>query len=236
MKKNLIKGMVALCVCALFASCSHDPGFETPNQIELTKNQYKENFIKRYGPIDPNQTWDFTGYNKGSQVRTRAVQGDIDLSGYATDTQVQDAYNFYSTNVFYDKGVVQALLNSDAAEKRVGTKKVKVNGTASIINFTPIFSVRLTPFYAHWNYPSGEYRYFHLKFSDTNNYDEDMVANIRVVGYGFDYWYDANGALPHHTSRDINTNPASSNGFWYTYYTIGTENNTPFYKDAQLQD
>ena len=54
MRKNLVKGMAALCMCAAFASCSHDTDFEASNQeftVENLKNEYKAAFEQKYGKI-----------------------------------------------------------------------------------------------------------------------------------------------------------------------------------------
>ena len=78
MRKNLVKGMAALAICAAFASCSHDTDFESAHQsavFDNLKNQYSANFIKMYGEINPNQSWDFTSNVNASQARTRANEG-----------------------------------------------------------------------------------------------------------------------------------------------------------------
>jgi hypothetical protein len=73
MKKSMIKSMAVLCVCAAFASCSHDADFEPISKFEQNKSEYENNFVKKYGAIDPNQSWDFTSNGNAAQARvTRA--------------------------------------------------------------------------------------------------------------------------------------------------------------------
>ena len=60
MKKSLIKGIALLSVGFAFVACSHDVTYDESAAIENLTNQYKANFEKRYGQIDPNQSWDFT--------------------------------------------------------------------------------------------------------------------------------------------------------------------------------
>lgn len=75
MRKNLAKGMAALCMCAAFASCSHNTDFESARQefvAENLKNEYKAAFEQKYGKIDSNQTWDFSvPYQSLNFARTR---------------------------------------------------------------------------------------------------------------------------------------------------------------------
>ena len=227
MTKNLMKGMAALCFCAAFTSCSHDAGFETPNQFELKKNEYNANFVKRYGPVDPNKNWDMTGYANSTRAITRADIGD-----YVKDSQVQEGYNFFSAIVNEEINVIKGLVSSNSAEATY--KGNSISGTASIINWNHFFSVKLTPMYAHTNLPSGTYRYYNLGYSINGGNPADMIANIRVVGYGYDYWYDAKGSVIHHTSREVNTLNASGTSDYWCNYACDGRNQNPFYGTTQL--
>jgi hypothetical protein len=67
MKKNPLQLMVAIGMGAAFVSCSKD----LLSYEEVQKQSYASNFVKKYGNINPNQTWDFTtGEN---QLATRGV-------------------------------------------------------------------------------------------------------------------------------------------------------------------
>ena len=47
-------------VCAAFTSCSKgEELFDSGYVVAQQKSEYATNFEKKYGPIDPNQTWDF---------------------------------------------------------------------------------------------------------------------------------------------------------------------------------
>lgn len=228
MTKNLFRGMAALCMCALFASCSKDAGFETPNQFELKKNEYNINFVKRYGEVDPNQSWDFTGYANSTRAVTRGSEN------YIVDSQVQEDYNFFSAITTQDLGVIQALLTKNEATKKVSGNNIK--GTASIIDWNHNFIAKLTPFYAHSNLPVGTNRYYHLGFSGLGNNaaPQEMIANIKVKGFGYNYWYDVKkSTLIHHTSRDVNTNNAPSASYWCNYSCDANDEN-PFYKTTNI--
>ena len=132
MAKNLFRGMAALCMCALFASCSKDAGFETPNQFELTKNQYKINFVKKYGEIDPNQTWDFTDLTK------------ISTRGTATVDRI-DLYDGFKSSVGNDKNIIE-------------TKTDFKTGTST---FNPYFAAELYAAFSHAS-STSKYTYYHL--------------------------------------------------------------------------
>ena len=164
MKKNLTKGMVALCVCALFA------------KIELAKNQYAANFIKQYGEINPNQNWDFTS-SSASQARTRANES-------FSDEMEHEAYNFFSF-VDFDFDAIKGLLNNNSYSGTIKktswfhTTTYKINGTATVKTWNQNFQVKLTPTYAHSNYEVNDNRYFHIAFNYNNN-EQEMIANIKV--------------------------------------------------------
>ena len=58
MKSNVLQFVVAFGIGAAFASCSEDVA--NLSYEEVQKQAYASNFVKRYGTINPNQTWDFT--------------------------------------------------------------------------------------------------------------------------------------------------------------------------------
>ena len=63
-------------------SCSksdlYDEAAQNTAKFEKAVSEYKANFVKKYGEVDPNQSWDFSnndvvfGYNTASSARTRA--------------------------------------------------------------------------------------------------------------------------------------------------------------------
>ncbi len=64
-------------------SCSksdlYDEAAQNTAKFEKAVSEYKANFVKKYGEVDPNQNWDFSnndvvfGYNSVSNARTRAT-------------------------------------------------------------------------------------------------------------------------------------------------------------------
>lgn len=73
MKKitNLVASVSAL---LLITSCSHEADFDSTAYVQQKKNEYAQNFVKKYGEIDPNQTWDFTSGATLSTTRAGAPQ------------------------------------------------------------------------------------------------------------------------------------------------------------------
>ena len=80
---------------AAFTSCSKDVAFDSEglaNQAaEQLKAEYRANFEKKFGVIDPNQTWDFstmtTSYSLESTTRG-LTRGDGSVNADATEGQI----------------------------------------------------------------------------------------------------------------------------------------------------
>lgn len=98
MKKNLFtKALFAMGAVALMASCAKssdlfDQGAvdaqkkaDALAEVEQLKLTYAENFVKTYGEIDPNQSWDFTS---GAKLGTITRVNDASSQG-ATQIQTQ---------------------------------------------------------------------------------------------------------------------------------------------------
>ena len=62
---------------AVFTSCSKDKDlYDSGAEMEKLKSEYTNNFVKKYGPIDSNQTWDFTSM---SPVSTLPSTGNMHI-------------------------------------------------------------------------------------------------------------------------------------------------------------
>ena len=63
LRNLLVLGSMAV-MGAAFMSCSKDIAYDSEGLAkEATQKlvaEYDANFVKKYGPVDPNQTWDFT--------------------------------------------------------------------------------------------------------------------------------------------------------------------------------
>lgn len=88
-KSLLVIGSMAL-MGAAFTSCSKDIAFDTEAVAQQQVAEYQANFVKKYGPVDPNQTWDFSdstpiSYLAGGSANTRSA-----ASGPTTVTRAED--------------------------------------------------------------------------------------------------------------------------------------------------
>ena len=99
MKKNLLSlggsAVAAFLFIFSFSSC-HDE--EAANTSELAyRHAYEDNFVKQYGEINPNQTWDFSSYAKRYKLNgalTRATMEDE----YKSIAQ-EDGYYYVPSNI-----------------------------------------------------------------------------------------------------------------------------------------
>ena len=114
MKKIVLKGMAVLCASAAFIACSHDSVFDENIVQDNLKNEYRASFEKKYGKIDPNQSWDFTEpFVVGDAARTRIVP--------ANDREPQSTYTTESGIV-----VKQYSLSSVLGETVINSHKSKI--------------------------------------------------------------------------------------------------------------
>ena len=137
MKKNLIKGMAMLCVSVAFVSCSHDSVYDENFVYKQKELSYEEAFIKQFGPVSPDQEWDFT---KVSTARTRAEESAAvinQLPAFNTDGSGKEGFEW-----IWESGDPRTgeLNNSDYAKlkKQTNLKEIKsaIEG-AKEINWEP---------------------------------------------------------------------------------------------------
>jgi len=128
MKKNLFtKALFAMGAVALMASCAKssdlfDQGAvdaqkkaDALAEVEQLKLTYAENFVKTYGEIDPNQSWDFTtGAKLGAITRDGATQDNSSQGATQIQTQIVDGLNFnrsYNSPFVYSNSLYNTLKN-----------------------------------------------------------------------------------------------------------------------------
>ena len=78
MKKFLITGAFTLALSAFLFSCADDDN-DFSSIAEMKQATFAENFVKFYGPIDPNQDW---GFGTTTPAATRMTRGISDYVGY----------------------------------------------------------------------------------------------------------------------------------------------------------
>ena len=115
LKNFVLVGSMAVLGVA-FTSCSKgEELFDSGAKIEQQKSEYATNFEKKYGPIDPNQTWDFATMDpiytlpSTGSAGTRAGAGDIsvNITSYTEDTERME----------FGQGVIEWMHNNMKAGK-----------------------------------------------------------------------------------------------------------------------
>lgn len=98
MKKNLLSlggsAFATFLFIFSFSSC-HDEEVENVSELAY-RHAYEDNFVKNYGEVNPNQTWDFSSYAKRYKLNgalTRATMDDDTYKSIATI--VADEKNYY---------------------------------------------------------------------------------------------------------------------------------------------
>ena len=99
MTKNLLSlggsAVAAFLFIFSFSSC-HDEEVENVSELAY-RHAYEDNFVKQYGEINPNQTWDFSSYAKRYNLNgalTRATMDDT----YKSIAQ-DDGYYYVPSNI-----------------------------------------------------------------------------------------------------------------------------------------
>ena len=105
-KQLFMLGCMAMMGLA-FTSCSHDEFlYDSEAEEKILDAQYEANFIKRYGEIDPNQTWDFTTMQPIVSLPSSEAVAKAKTRG-ETDSNV-----FTTGNMTVDKDVIHYLLSN----------------------------------------------------------------------------------------------------------------------------
>ncbi|MBE6259167.1 MAG: hypothetical protein E7103_14640 [Prevotella sp.] len=105
--KVILKSVVASLAVMSLAACSnndlYDEGVVAANKTAEKQKSYENNFVKKYGEIDPNQTWDFTSGATLSTTRAGAPHTQVymqDLYGLDfTKSQNIAIYNAIKTQL-----------------------------------------------------------------------------------------------------------------------------------------
>ena len=124
MRKIFLQSVVALSAITAFMSCSKDiEAFNASAIEEKQKNDYTSSFVAKYGPIDPNQSWDFTTGERrlatrgATTISTTIMENGIswgDVSKIKTVKQDDDAWNHTNIVIENDNATEKngALLNA----------------------------------------------------------------------------------------------------------------------------
>ena len=98
--KKITSLVASVSALLLITSCSHEADFDSTAYVQQKKNEYAQNFVKKYGEIDPDQTWDFTSGATLSTTRAGAQVYMQDLYGLDfTKSQNIAIYNAIKTQL-----------------------------------------------------------------------------------------------------------------------------------------
>ena len=153
MRKIFLQSVVALSAITAFMSCSKDiEAFNASAIEEKQKNDYTSSFVAKYGPIDPNQSWDFTTGERrlatrgATTISTTIMENGIswgDVSKIKTVKQDDDAWNH--TNIVIE--------NDNATEKNGALLNAMVKALPEGVGRTGQSVVLVAPSSGFWIYP-----------------------------------------------------------------------------------
>lgn len=193
MKKNVIIGMSMLVASVAFVSCSKTDVFEENQKYvaEQEKSEYRTNFVKMYGEVSPNQSWDFC-VTPNYETNTRAA-GSLTW-GYLDP--LNDWLTRWAGN---DKAKVIAAINS-----------------AEVKEFNPYVAVDLYPAYSYVaNNNNTDFYRLAVCYNNTteNIYRQGVGYLLEVLNKG----WNTLGRL----GRTINSKSltGASNVYWALYPT-----------------
>ena len=128
MMKSTMTKMALFAVGIAFVSCGKNDVLEQNqhNLIDQQKNEYRTNYVQKYGEVSPTQSWDFTNLS-GSQAKTRAGEN-------ATSDRI-DLTNTFWKFIKNDKDAVKSMV-----------------ATAEVKEFNPYVAVELYPAFSHGIY------------------------------------------------------------------------------------
>lgn len=212
MRKS-IKSLAIFSVGIAFASCAKTEVFEDNRNalIEQQKNEYRTNYIKKYGDVSETQSWDFSNVSS-SRAKTRAsVEVICDY--------INLAYNFWSF-IEDDRDQVHSLVKT-AKEK----------------DWNPYLAVELYPAFS---YGTADYRnkdsYSNLTVCYNNNKTKKIITQVSTKK---DTWLEAgkNSTLNHNSGRDVDTRELvdAENVYWAAYTTYKGGNLPKDYSEYKLE-
>ena len=162
--ENSIKGMMLLVTGIVFVSCGQTDVFEQNQNalIDQQKNEYRTNYVQKYGEVPANQSWDFSGLSS-SQAKTRGIFSDI----WGQQPKIK---------------LYHEWLKLDFNEV---TSKIK---TAEVKEWNPYLKVEMFPAYLHVpkGFGFGSYNLGLCKDGEV----EELYTQKFGNGLIFDVWYE----------------------------------------------
>lgn len=101
MKRNLLSlggsAFAAFLFIFSFSSC-HDEEVENVSELAY-RHAYEDNFVKQYGEISPNQTWDFSSYAKRYKLNGALTRATMDDEYKSIGSRDPEGYYYVSDDI-----------------------------------------------------------------------------------------------------------------------------------------
>ena len=207
--KVILKSVVASLAVMSFAACSnndlYDEGVVAANKTAEQQKSYENNFVKTYGAIAPNQSWDFS--TNQQRLGTRAGETEIVTKtveeGLNFDVQykVKREWNGFGWNYYLDNRSInknQDLLNNVSNKLKDGDKHTDVQKAVLVApsNSFTIYPISVQGMWTHDLYvkvgnnaPVKVYSKTWTDFSHPYVNGDVLAANVwPVYGTEKDWW------------------------------------------------
>jgi hypothetical protein len=182
MKKSIVFGMSLLMVSAAFVGCSKKSDIFEENMAQLAENQkeaYRLNFEKKYGKIDPNQSWDFTSVAQG-----------VTRSGETMTCSEIDYPGILQTSLHTDKSSLQKILiNGETVEGAEVSEK----------NWNPYVSVNMYPAFSN----DEDNKNIYLRLAVLYNGNETSLNTVQLKNNA--WWLNNGATAPCKEAIGVNT-------------------------------
>lgn len=184
--KKIANFVISASAMLLITSCSHEMDFDSSAYEQQKKDEYAQNFVKRYGEISPDQTWDFTtGATLGTTTRAGEtsevyVCKGLDFGLKETVTPTWTGYN-YSYSVTKNKDIYNTIKNKlKDGDTHTGQKAVLVAPGNPFV----IYPLTVQGLYTHKLYVKVGNTSYLLYDKNWTIYDRPF-CNGMLIGYSW---------------------------------------------------
>lgn len=177
--KRLFVTTIMAVVGLVFVACSHDDFIDEDAPVKNLKAEYAANFEKKFGKIDPNQTWDFSSpqttfslpSTSTNAARTRAGEGN---------------FTFTKGEIEVEKTVLDWVHNNMPMGKNNQQKgdpfKMKVPGNS--FSIAPLYQGNATYYWQLWMYVKGLGDFMIWEKGNDIYYKADAESDWTELGVG----------------------------------------------------
>lgn len=178
--KKITSLVASVSALLLITSCSHEVDFDSTGYVQQKKDGYAKNFVKKYGEINPNQTWDFTtGATLGETTRGGETSEVYVCTGLDFGLEEKVQGNTYSYNVTKNKDIYNTIKNKlKDGDTHTGQKAVLVAPGNPFV----IFPLTVQGMYTHKLYVKVGNTSYLLYDKNWTIYDRPF-CNGMLIGY-----------------------------------------------------